>query len=144
MASRSGRTRREQEGPTVYIKRVHVERDICTAVVVGEFELGEAERQFIELIDEAVLSGATKVLIDGRQMTGSPNSFERFLYGTFAACATLEALHKHNASLRFAYVIHEPLRDPKRYGESVAATMGMDVKTFDDENDAVEWLKGKE
>ena len=44
--------------------------------------------------------------------------------------------------LKFAYVIHEPLRDPERLGENVAVNRGMDVKTFEDRNEAVEWLNG--
>ena len=126
----------------MYINRVQFEQDVCSAVVVGEFQLSLAERQFVELLDEAVHKGATKVLIDGRQMTGNPTGFERFLYGTFAACATLEVLHRHNARLKFAYIIHKPLRDPERFGETIAVNRGMNVKTFEDENEAREWLMG--
>jgi hypothetical protein len=41
---------------------------------------------------------------------------------------------------RFAYVLHEPLRDPHRYGEIVAANRGMLVKTFETPEVALEWL----
>ena len=126
----------------MYIKRFQVEQGICTAVVVGEFELDLAQLQFMELLDETVRSGAVKVLIDGRQMTGNPTDFERFLYGSFVAWATLDVLFRHNVRLKFAYVIHEPLRDPERYGETVAVNSGMDVKTFEEMNEAVEWLNG--
>ena len=126
----------------MYIKRVQVEQGILNAVVSGKFELVLAQRQFTELLDEAVHSGATKLLIEGRQITGDPTGFERFLYGTFAACATLEVLHRHNARMKFAYVIAKPLRDPQRFGETVAVNRGMDVKTFEDENEAREWLMG--
>jgi len=71
---------------------------------------------------------------------GNPTGFERFLYGSFAALATLDVLHRHKVKLKFAYVIHESLRDPARYGETVAVSMGMDVKTFEEKNEAVEWL----
>lgn len=134
----------EQDGnsrATMYIKRVQVEQNIFNAVLVGEFELGLAETQFIELLDEAVHSGATKVLIDGRQMTGNPRDAERFLYGEFAAWATLDVMKQHKVRMKFAYVIHEPLRDPERFGETIAVNRGMNVKTFEDKNEAVEWLK---
>ena len=124
----------------MYIKRVQAEQGIFNAVIVGPFDLPLAQHQFIELLEEAVRSGATKVLIDGRQITGNPTIFERFLYGTFAACATLEVLHKHNLKLKFAYVIQEPLRDSERFGETVASNRGMDVKTFEGRKEAVEWL----
>ena len=131
----------ENGGTTMYIKRVQVEQGIFDAVVVGAFELILAQRQFIELLHEAVHHSATKVLIDGRQMTGNPTAFERFLYGTFVARSTLEVFNQHNVSLKFAYVIHEPLRDPDRFGETVAVNRGMDVKTFEDKNEALVCLE---
>jgi len=127
----------------IHIERVQVEQDVCNAVFVGEFELTLAEQQFIQLINEAVHKGATKVLIDGRQVTGHPSAFERYLYGTFVALATLEVLQRHSARLKFAYIIHNHLLDPGRFAESVAAERGMDVKAFDDENEAREWLLGE-
>lgn len=124
----------------MYIKRVKVEQDIFSAVCVGAFELELAQQQFIELLDEAVRHGASKVLIDGRQMTGNPTEFERFLYGSFAAWAVLDVMTQHKVWLKFAYIIHEPLRDPERFGETVAVSKGMDVKTFEDKNEALQWL----
>jgi hypothetical protein len=41
---------------------------------------------------------------------------------------------------RFAYVMHEPLRDPGRLGETVAVNREMDVKTFETPDVAFEWL----
>ena len=122
------------------VKRAQLEQGVFTAVLIGEFELGLAQEQFIELLEEALASGATKVLVDGRQMTGKPTDFERFLYGEFAAFATLDVLFRHNVRLKFAYVIHEPLRDPERFGETVAVNRGMDVNTFEEMNEAVAWL----
>ena len=124
----------------MYIKCTDVEQDIFNAVCVGAFELDLAQEQFLELLDEAVRNGASKVLIDGRLMTGNPTEFERFLYGSFAAWATLDVMTQHNVWLKFAYVIHEPLRDPERFGETVAVNTGMDVKSFEDMNEALEWL----
>lgn len=124
----------------VYTKPLQLEQGILKAVVNGEFELATAEIEFVELLDEAVRSGATKVLIDGQQMTGNPGDFERFLYGEFAAWATMEVMRERDIALRFAYVIHEPLRDPTRFGENVVVNRGMDVKTFEDTNVAIHWL----
>jgi hypothetical protein len=126
----------------MYIRRVQLEQGVFNAVVVGEFELALAQSQFIQLLDEAVQSGATKVLIDGRQITGNPSGFQRFLYGEFAAWATLDVMKQHNIRLKFAYVIHAPLRDPERFGETVAVNRGMNVKTFEDTNAALQWLNG--
>ena len=124
----------------MYVKRAQVEQGVFNAVLIGEFELERAQEQFVELLDEAVASGAAKVLVDGRQMTGKPTDFERFLYGEFVASATLDVLFRHNLRLKFAYIIHAPLRDPERFGENVAVNRGMNVKTFEEKNEAVEWL----
>ena len=124
----------------MHIQRLQVEQGILNAVVVGEFELGPAQRQFNELVNEAVQRGASKVLIEGRQVTGKPNIFERFLYGLFVATASLYIMNQHNIRLRFAYVIHEQVHDPGGIGETVAVKSGMDVKSFEDTNAAIEWL----
>ena len=125
----------------MYIQRVHVEQGILYAVVVGPFDLTLAQQHFTTIVDQAVHSGANKVLIDGRQVTGYPSTFERFLYGTFISCASLEVLNRDNAKLRFAYVIHQQVHDPQRYAETVAVNGGMDVKAFEDMDEAVEWLE---
>ena len=134
--------RRVERRRKMYTKQLRLEDGILNSVVIGEFELTAAEIEFVELLNEAVRSGADKVLIDGQQMTGNPGDLERFLYGEFAAWATLEVMRERNVALRFAYVIHEPLRDAGRFGENVAVNRGMDVKTFDDTNAAIEWLNG--
>jgi hypothetical protein len=41
------------------MKQLHMGQGVLNAVVIGEFELGAAQIQFIELLDEAVRSGAT-------------------------------------------------------------------------------------
>jgi hypothetical protein len=129
--------------PMTY-KSAQLEQGVFTAVLIGECELGLAQYQFVDLVEEVINMGATKVLIDGRQLTGNPTEFERFLYGSFAAWVALDVLFRHNVRMKFAYVIHEPLRDPNRLGETVAVNGGMDVKTFEDENEAVEWLNDHE
>ena len=42
--------------------------------------------------------------------------------------------------MSFAYVIHQRVHDPQRDGETVAVNGGMDVKAFEDTDEAVEWL----
>ena len=126
---------------TMRTKQLRLEHDILKAVVIGKFDLVAAENEFDEILYEAVQIGARKVLIDGQQMTGKPGDFERFLYGEFVANTTLEVMKEYNTHLRFAYVIHEPLRDPERFGENVAVNRGMDVKVFEDPNEAIQWLK---
>ena len=137
LAKKCGETRMR-----MHTKQLQLEHGVLNAVIIGEFELSAAQSQFVELLDEAVGRGATKLLIDGREITGKLRAFERFLYGEFAAWATLDVMKQHQMRLRFAYLIHEPVRDPERFGETVAANRGMIVKTFEDKVEAVQWLHG--
>jgi hypothetical protein len=41
---------------------------------------------------------------------------------------------------RFAYVLEKPVLDPERLGETVARNRGMDVKAFDNIEEADRWL----
>jgi len=86
---------------------------------------------------------AEKVLFDGRKLRGKPERIERFYYGYFAATETnrLIAEYRMPHVPRFAYVMNEPLRDPRRYGENVAVNRGMTVKTFEIPEEAFAWLE---
>jgi hypothetical protein len=131
---------RVERGRKMHTKQVQIEQGILHAVVIGEFDLTAAQIDFLELLDAAHRRGMRRVLIDGQQMTGSPDDFERFLYGEFAAWSTVEVMRERNITLRFAYVIQDPMSDPKRFGENVAVNRGMDVKTFENTSAAIEWL----
>jgi hypothetical protein len=76
----------------MHTEQLRLEQGILNVVVVGKFELPVAENEFAEILYEAAKSCATKVLIDGQQMTGKPGDFERFLYSDFASRATLEVM----------------------------------------------------
>jgi hypothetical protein len=67
---------------------------------------------------------------------------ERFYYGEFVA-QTVHRFTAHGVSsrTRFAYVLEEPVRDPERFGENVAFNRGMVVQTFDNDQDALGWLR---
>src|SRR5690349_20272190 len=110
--------------------------------VQGEFSIEEAKRSFLETLENVGRHGATKVLIDGRTLTGEPGVIERFIYGEFAAAETARASSKHKLSRtpRFAYVLKEPMLDPRRFGENVAANRGMIIKVFENREEAIEWL----
>ena len=109
----------------------------------GQFELADARRKFLRVLDAVDQYTATQVLFDGRAVKGNPETIERFWYGEFAA----EAVSRYmiDGAIRrapqFAYVLHEPVLDPKRFGETVAVNRGMWVKAFDNLDDAREWLR---
>ena len=122
-------------------QEIHFESGLLRVDASGEFSLVEAKRAFIEVLEAIARYEAEKVLIDGRKVKGKPEVIERFYYGQFAAEETSKLVKEHGVSPQFAYVIHEPLRDPGRFGEYVAANRGMIIKTFETPEEAFEWLQ---
>jgi hypothetical protein len=111
-------------------------------VVTGEFSLEEAQRTFLEMLEAVARHHTEKILFDGRDLQGEPSPIQRFLYGEFAASAVARDSRARGRSraLQFAYVLHEPVLDPQRFGETVAVNRGMWVKAFDNPADALGWL----
>jgi hypothetical protein len=110
------------------------------AVVSGEFSMAEAKRTFLEILDAVARHRAEKVFIDGRELKGEPKTIERFLYGSFAAHAVTTHPKRAPRASQFAYILREPVFDPQRFGETVAVNRGMWVRSFDNPDDAFEWL----
>jgi hypothetical protein len=119
---------------------MHFESGLLNVDARGEFSLEEAKRVFLEMLAAVARYQAEKILLDGRKVKGKPEDLERFFYGEFAARETLRLVKEHRIVPRFAYVIHVPLRDPRRFGETVAVNRGMNVKIFETSEDALEWL----
>jgi hypothetical protein len=124
-------------------QEMHFESGILKVNARGEFSLEEAKRAFLEMLEAVAQYQAEKVLFDGRNLKGEPAGIERFYYGYFAATETINliGMKRMHQAPQFAYVIHEPLRDPQRYGETVAVNRGMNVKTFETPEEAFEWLE---
>jgi stage II sporulation SpoAA-like protein len=121
-------------------QNMHFQSGLLSVDASGEFSLEDAKQAFLELLKAIAHYQAEKILLDGRNMKGKPGDLERFYYGEFAARETHKLVVEHKIVPRFAYVIHEPLRDPTRLGETVAVNRGMNVKTFETAEDAIEWL----
>ena len=119
---------------------IHFESGLLRVDVSGEFSLEDAKQGFLELLGAVVQYKAETILVDGRDVKGNPKDIERFYYGEFAARETRRIVVEHKIVPRFAYVLHEPLRDPGRLGETVAVNRGMILKVFDTSEDAIEWL----
>lgn len=122
-------------------QRMHFESDLLRIEASGEYSLAEAKAAFLEMLEAVLQYQAKKVLLDGRKVIGRPRQFERFLYGEFAANESMRVVNQYKIVPRFAYVLHEPLRDRERFGEIVAVNRGMIVKTFETPEDALEWLE---
>jgi hypothetical protein len=113
-------------------------RNVLYVTIFGEFKLTEALSDFLEVLEAIKENQSTKVVIDGRQLSGEPLTIERFLYGEFVA----EAVKRLGVAAPpvFAYVLHEPVLDPMKFGETVALNRGMNLKVFDDYDLAIGWL----
>jgi hypothetical protein len=121
-------------------QNMHFESGLLIVDASGEFSLEAAKQAFLELLEAVVKYKAQKILLDGRNVRGNPRDIERFYYGEFAATETRNIYIEHNIVPRFAYVLHEPLRDPTRYGETVAVNRGMIIKVFETPEGGREWL----
>jgi hypothetical protein len=122
---------------------IHFEASILNVGATGKFSLLEAKRNFLEILEALVQYRAEKILIDGREVDGKPELIERFYYGEFAAKEASRLLTEHRMSCapRFAYVLNEPLRHPRRFGETVAVNRGMLLKVCETTEEAFEWLE---
>jgi hypothetical protein len=126
----------------VTIREIEVGSGLLHAKVVGEFRLDEAQNTFLQLLESIAQHKAHKVLFNGLELSGNPDTIERFYYGSFVAEAVFKFEDKGVSQFTpFAYVLKEPVRDPGRFGETVAVNRFMRVKVFDNVDDALSWLK---
>jgi hypothetical protein len=125
------------------ILKILPESGVLRVIAAGEFSLEEARRTFLEILDAVAQQKAEKILFDGRELKGDPETMERFFYGEFAAQAVAKYTRQYGAprAPQFAYVLQEPVLDPRRFGETVAVNRGMRVKVFDNLDDALVWPK---
>lgn len=119
----------------------HADSGLLYATLSGAFSLEEAQRTFLQILASLEQHKLPKVIVDGRPVTGQPSDAERYLYGEFVAKEVSEQCNrmKWNAP-QFAYLLIPPVGDPDRLGENAAVNRGMFVKTFDNLDDALEWL----
>lgn len=121
--------------------QIQPESGVLNAVLTGKFSLEEAKRTFLEILEDVALQKSEKVLIDGRTLVGDPEYIERFYYGQFAAEMVMSFRDRGiPAGTPFAYVLIEPVLDPKRLGETVAVNRCMNVKAFENPEEALKWL----
>ena len=121
---------------------IRPEPHYLSVTATGKFSLKDAERTFIAVLEAVAAHGARKVLLDGRKLIGKPETIERFYYGKFAA-NSVKTYKPRGVSpvTAFAYVLHEPMLDRSRFGETAAVNRGMNVKAFDNLEAALVWLE---
>ena len=119
------------------------EGGILFAVITGEYSLEDAERVFLEILEALRETAISKVLIDGRAVSGEPSVADCFYYGEFMAIAVQKLVDSGWAveDPCFAFVLHEPILDPLRLGETVAINRGINIKAFQNKHEACRWLE---
>src|SRR5829696_5884673 len=119
--------------------KIAVRGNVLNVFVSGDFVLEEAKHTFLEVAEAVAENKSEKVLFDGRSIRGNPSVIERFYYGEFTA-DSLRGSQAIASLPRFAYILHEPVLDPLRLGETVATNRGMNVRAFDNREEAIQWL----
>ncbi len=109
--------------------------------VTGVFTLKEALDAFKKTIEAAANYHAARILIDGLEFKGAPDTVERYSFGEYIAEALAKSEKSGNTKrLRVAFVAREPLLDPDHFIMVVASNRGANVWSFDNLPDALKWL----
>src|SRR5688572_5967813 len=93
------------------ILKLQREGDLLRAMVFGEFSLEQAKKNFLEVLDAAILYGSRRVLFDGRCVTGFLDGPDRFFYGEFAAHSVWDRIARGEVKKppTFAFVLTPPI-----------------------------------
>ena len=125
---------------TITLQADH-DRHLLSVVYSGAWDLSQAQETFHDILAALGEHKLKKVLVDGRQIVGDPEPLERFYYSRYVTDAVAQSVNRNRIKVpRFAYVLLEPMLDPKRFGETVAVNRGMRVKAFDNLKQAEWWL----
>jgi hypothetical protein len=120
---------------------ITVESEFLRVRATGIASLEAATQTFLAVLAAVIEHRARKVLFDGRGLTGEFTAMERFHYVSFMAD---KLRHSREPLLtratRFAYVLKPAALTPQRVGETVAQTRGVDLKAFDNLEEALRWL----
>jgi hypothetical protein len=108
---------------------------LCT----GTYALESALQLYSQAFEIAVRENRDAVLVDVRQVTGSPPSLtDLFEQGVHVAKLGQDS----NARIRFAHLSDERMLHPQRFGEVVARSHGALIRVFTEPDDAIAWLRG--
>ncbi|HQR35895.1 MAG TPA: hypothetical protein PLK30_24445 [Blastocatellia bacterium] len=118
---------------SVHPKFIHV-------TVTGEFSLNEAKRIFLEALDTIAGHKIEKVIMDGQQLSGELNTTERFYFAEFMSQSVQTFVQSIAWAPQFAFVLKTPMLDQNKFGETVAVNRGMNLRVFDNMEEAFEWL----
>ena len=115
--------------------------EYLTIEVRGAFELHQANDLTPRIFDACAAHRASKLLIDGRTVTGTMSITERYIYAdTFADQYKARRIAGSFKRLQIAVVGSNEIVDPLRLGEKVLTMRGMHAKVVTDFDHALAWL----
>ena len=121
--------------------QIRVEGPLFYVSLAGEMDGRLAEKAYRELLRECVAGGRSRLLIDGRALTGELSTTERYSLGKVVADENAAvAAREAGRQVRVAMVGNPPLIDRDRFGETVAVNRGAAVKITYDLESAYRWL----
>ena len=121
---------------------IRLEDGFLNVRVAGRFSLEEANDGLVQMFGAVARYRTTRVLVDCRELQGSITTMENFDHVNFAA-EMIEKFSQRGVSraTRFAYVTVGAFYDPDKFAETVAVNRGLEVRIFDNIDDALQWLE---
>ena len=111
------------------------DQEIIKIESYGEVSISDLKQSMEEVIKIHQEKGLTRVFIDASKETALPSTYPVFKFGSELA----QVLQK----LKFAVVTSPKLKDILRFLENVTRNRGAQVRMFESEDAALEWLMGE-
>ena len=123
------------------LPEVEPQPDYLKVVVSGAFDLHLAIGLTPRIFDACVAHRASKLMIDGRTVTGTMTITERYIYAdNFANQYTARRIAGSFKRLQIAVVGSHEIVDPLRFGEKILTMRGIHAKVLTDFDRALTWL----
>lgn len=107
----------------------------------GEFDLKDAQGGILPGLSECANSGLDKVLVDLRELRGENPRIGRYLYLDFLGKVHDAYRGLGNRTVSIAFVGSSSFVSNDGYEEKVAEPYAYNIKTTEDIDEALEWLK---
>jgi hypothetical protein len=123
--------------------RIEPKSTYLCITVAGTYEINEAKREFVKILDACRKHGLPKVLIDLRPLVvATPISIaERFDFTQSAVVKTIEYRARGRLHMTHAVFLGSDAHiDPGRFGEMVAANRGITIRATTSLAEALAWL----
>ena len=111
------------------------------AEVSGDYDARVTAALTVQFLDACVQQRFTRLLADVRELRGSVTVLERYSYFEYLAAQVHERIAAGQLpGLKFAFLLSEALLDPDRFGQTVGANRGLDLRVLTERDEAVRWL----